>query len=577
MKLAQKLLLPPLVCAAVALGCGAIYGVTSHHQQTEARELGDRGRARQQALGRVRTQLVQMRGDVFRTLALMASMDDAAVAAARKALAAGVQEMQGTLAPLGAAADTQLREQLAAMAPLLADYLRQCDRAIDLSGMDPNVGVGGMRSAENTYAQAAKVLDAMVSRTEAQLVEQAAAAAGQALRLTILLGGITLLGTAGALVFGWRLQRRVVRDLRGAVQLSREVADGNLLVDLQAHGDDEVAELQRGLGAMVGGLRESIATVQAATRHIGHAARELSSGAGALSQRTQETSGALQQAAGSMTELSSTVDQTAASARTANDLASNAAGVARRGGEVVSQVVTTMGEINTSSRRISDIIGTIDGIAFQTNILALNAAVEAARAGEQGRGFAVVAGEVRSLAQRSATAAREIKSLIGGSVEKVDAGARLVADAGKTMDEIVASVQQVNAIIAEISAATGEQSAGIQLVNSSVSQLDVATQQNASMVSKSAASIEGLEQQAQRLADVVARFRIGSEPAVASAPHALPAPPAPPAATARVVAQAVVAKARHVAPAAKPAAKPAAVAAAATPAKAGTDDDWETF
>ncbi|MBI5721854.1 MAG: methyl-accepting chemotaxis protein [Burkholderiales bacterium] len=520
-----------------------------------------------------------MRGDVLRTLALMASLDDAAVAASRKALAAGMQEMQRTLAALGEAGDTQVRAQVAAMTPLMTSYLRQCDRAIDLSGTDPNIGVAGMRSAENTYAEAAKVLDALAARSEAQLDEQAAAAAARALHLSLVLGGITLLGTAGALAIGWRLQRRVVHDLRGAMHLSREVAAGNLLADLRAEGDDELAELQRDLSAMVGGLRVSIATVQAATQHIGGAAQEISSGAGALSRRTQETSGALQQAAGSMTELSGTVNQTADSARTATQLAANAATVAQRGGQVVSQVVATMGEINTSSRRIGDIIGTIDGIAFQTNILALNAAVEAARAGEQGRGFAVVAGEVRSLAQRSATAAREIKALIGGSVEKVDAGARLVADAGKTMDELVASVQQVSQLIAEISAAAAEQSAGIALVNSSVSQLDTATQHNADMVHKSAAAAASLEQQAQRLADVVARFRItaeGGSPAAAMAERPFAA-----AQPTRATALETLDKARRGAArrASASAAAPAmAATAAAAPATAvAGGDDWESF
>ena len=508
MKLAHKLLLPPLLCAAAALGCGALYAVASHHQQGQARELAEQGRGQQRALERVRVQFVQMRGDVLRTLALIASMDDATVAAARKALGERGQDIQRTLAALGEAGDASTREQLAAMAPLLASYLRQCDRAIDLSGTDPNIGVAGMRSAENTFAEAAKVLDALATHNEARLAAQAAAAGTHALRLSLALGGVMLLGTASALGFGWRVQRRVVRQLDDAVQLSRAVADGNLVVDLRVQGDDEVASLQRSLAAMVGGLRESIATVQGATQHIGLAAEEISGGAGALAQRTQETSGALQLAASSMTELSSTVNHTAESARTADQLAAGAAGVAQRGGEVVAEVVQTMGEINASSRRIADIIGTIDGIAFQTNILALNAAVEAARAGEQGRGFAVVAGEVRALAQRSASAAREIKTLIGTSVDKVEAGARLVDDAGKTMQELVGGVRQVSSLIAEISAATGEQSAGILHVNSSVAQLDSATQHNADMVQRSAAAAASLEQQARRLAEVVARFRI---------------------------------------------------------------------
>jgi methyl-accepting chemotaxis protein len=211
-----------------------------------------------------------------------------------------------------------------------------------------------------------------------------------------------------------------------------------------------------------------------------------------------------------MAALTTTVNQTAQSARTANQLASSASGVAQRGGEVVSQVVATMNEISVSSKKIADIIGTIDGIAFQTNILALNAAVEAARAGEQGRGFAVVASEVRSLAQRSAEAAREIKSLIGSSVEKVESGSRLVADAGSTMTEIVTSVQRVTDIIGEISAAAGEQSVGIQQVNEAVAQLDQATQQNAALVEESAAAAESLKEQSRQLVALVSTFQFGA-------------------------------------------------------------------
>jgi methyl-accepting chemotaxis protein len=227
-----------------------------------------------------------------------------------------------------------------------------------------------------------------------------------------------------------------------------------------------------------------------------------------LSQRTEQTASSLQQAASSMTQLTGTVRQSAEAASQANQLADSASSVARRGGAVVGEVVSTMDQISTASRRIADIIGVIDGIAFQTNILALNAAVEAARAGEQGRGFAVVAGEVRSLAQRSAEAAKEIKSLIGSSVERVEAGSRLVQEAGGTMNEIVASVQRVSDIIGEISAAAGEQSSGIGQVSQSVTQLDAMTQQNAALVEQSAAAAESLREQSQRLSGLVSAFRL---------------------------------------------------------------------
>jgi methyl-accepting chemotaxis protein len=255
-------------------------------------------------------------------------------------------------------------------------------------------------------------------------------------------------------------------------------------------------------------IQVSIATVRASTDSITTATAEIAQGNSDLSQRTEVAASNLQQTASSMAQLTGTVRQSADSATQANQLARSASAVAQRGGEVVAQVVTTMNEINTSSKRIADIIGTIDGIAFQTNILALNAAVEAARAGEQGRGFAVVAGEVRLLAQRSAEAAREIKVLIGNSVDKVGAGSRLVADAGSTMTEIVASVQRVSDMIGEIAAAASEQNAGIAQVNGAIVQLDQMTQQNSALVEESAAAAGSLQDQAERLAGVLAGFRL---------------------------------------------------------------------
>jgi methyl-accepting chemotaxis protein len=251
-----------------------------------------------------------------------------------------------------------------------------------------------------------------------------------------------------------------------------------------------------------------VSQVHASSQIIQLASAEVASGNGDLSQRTENAAGSLQQTASSMEQLTATVRQSEDAARQASNLAQSASSVAQHGGQAVAQVVATMDDINASSRRISDIIGTIDGIAFQTNILALNAAVEAARAGEQGRGFAVVASEVRSLAQRSAAAAREIKSLIGASVERVETGSRQVADAGRTMGDIVDSVQRVNLIIGEISAAAADQSAGIGQVNGAVAQLDQSTQQNAALVEQSAAAAESLREEAERLAQLVATFKL---------------------------------------------------------------------
>ncbi|MCD6674786.1 MAG: methyl-accepting chemotaxis protein [Burkholderiaceae bacterium] len=308
---------------------------------------------------------------------------------------------------------------------------------------------------------------------------------------------------------GWLVVRSVLRQIGGepveAMRVMDEVARGNLAarLDRAARGS-----LLDGLQTMIAALRKTIEQVHVSTESIRTAADEIAVGNLDLSQRTEETASNLQQTASSLEQITGAVRQTADSARTANQLASTASDVAARGGNVVEQVVATMGEIDESSRRIADIIGTIDGIAFQTNILALNAAVEAARAGEQGRGFAVVASEVRSLAQRSADAAKEIKDLIGTSVERVEAGSRLVRDAGESMSEIVVSVQRVTDIIGEITAAANEQSSGIDQINLAVTQLDQMTQQNAALVEESAAAAESLKQQATNLAAVVGVFQV---------------------------------------------------------------------
>jgi methyl-accepting chemotaxis protein len=331
------------------------------------------------------------------------------------------------------------------------------------------------------------------------------ATAAQARWQVLTIGGVALLfGT----LFAWVLTRSITRPIADAVDVADAVAQGDLSRQVVVDGRDEMARLKRSLGAMTSSLRTLVSQVRSATDSIGTASSEIATGNQDLSMRTEEAASSLQQTASSMEQLTGTVRQSAEAASQANQLASSAAEVAARGGAVVSQVVSTMEEINASSRKISDIIGVIDGIAFQTNILALNAAVEAARAGEQGRGFAVVATEVRSLAQRSAEAAKEIKTLIGASVDRVENGSRLVAAAGTTMSEIVGSVQRVSDIIAEITAGASEQSDGIGQVNLAVGQLDQMTQQNAALVEESAAAAQSLRDQAAQLSRVVASFHL---------------------------------------------------------------------
>jgi len=329
--------------------------------------------------------------------------------------------------------------------------------------------------------------------------------------VTIRVAALGVLVILSALIAGgWWLGRSIQQPLNVAIAAAERIAQGDLTVEISVDRADEFGDLSRALQGMSRSLSGLIGQVRLATDSIGTASSEIATGNIDLSGRTEQTSSNLQQAASSMAQLTGTVSQTAESARSANSLAASAAHVAARGGKVVAEVVTTMQDINSSSKKIAEIIGTIDGIAFQTNILALNAAVEAARAGEQGRGFAVVASEVRSLAQRSAAAAKEIKSLIGASVEKVESGTRLVTDAGSTMTEIVASVQRVNDIISEISSAAAEQSQSLGQVNGSVADLDRMTQQNAALVEQSAAAAESLKDQAKRLGALVSTFRLNA-------------------------------------------------------------------
>ena len=515
MKLSIQLLVAPVVTAVVALTAVATFAIVEQREVEMGRVAVAAASSKLASVNQARSQLTQVRAEVFRTLLLLSSLDDAAVKKTRADL---LREVDGVASLLGklqgsTGGDAGINQLTALAGPLLSQFAKQCDKAIDLSGMDPNVGVGAMRAADDTYDKLNKQLSAIVLRSQAELNEGEQASASRILLFSLVLGGLTLAATAGAMLFAWRMQRRIVADVAGAVNLSRAVAEGRLDIDAQSQRADEIGDLVRALGLMVQRLRGSMQAVLQATDSIGIAASEIADGNVDLSQRTEKAAGSLQQTASSTEQLTATVRQTADSARSASQLALSASEVALRGGSVVAQVVITMDEINASSKQIADITGVIDGIAFQTNILALNAAVEAARAGEQGRGFAVVASEVRSLAQRSAAAAKEIKALISASVERVESGARLVGDAGSTMNEIVASVRRVADIIGEISAAASEQSAGLGQVNDAVISLDQATQQNAALVEESAAAAESLRSQATKLNQVVASFQLGSNTA----------------------------------------------------------------
>ena len=509
LSIATKLWLPVLALAAMVLLMTVASATRTAKLQAQAQQT-------QQAQQRKFELSLRWRGLTEANAARAAAgllSTDAAVATTFKpqidATTATISEMQKELEAL--ATSDEEKAAMARIADTRKAYIASRNEAGKLKTegqAEASVAAlqGKMLPAIATYLEAQADFVKLQQQRSDALREQAGAERMRTVWIVALVMGLIVLGLAIATFY---LVRSISTPLRELVGLASRIGRGDLSQRVEAATRaDEIGDLQRALGAMRQALNRVVGEVRHSADSIQTASREIATGNTDLSQRTEQTASNLQQAASSMSQLTGTVRQSADAASTANQLAHSAAQVAQRGGTVVGQVVATMDEINSSSKKIADIIGVIDGIAFQTNILALNAAVEAARAGEQGRGFAVVASEVRSLAQRSAEAAREIKGLIGSSVDKVETGARLVQDAGSTMDEIVASVKRVTDIIAEISASTVEQSQGLGTVNASVGQLDQMTQQNAALVEESAAAAESLSEQALKLAELVSSFKL---------------------------------------------------------------------
>jgi methyl-accepting chemotaxis protein len=448
---------------------------------------------------------------IARTAIIAKSNDDTITKTFAEDIAQSVKrggELQKSLEPLLSSAAE--KEMYASIAALRKTY--QTDKEATMKAkLAGNAEVTAAAFEKNflpsSRAYHAKVLEFLqLQRAEIDATARAIDQAYQAsFNLMILLG---VLLVALSVLCAWLIARSITVPIRAAVEVATRVAQGDLTNDIVVTGKDEIGELLQALKGMNAGLVDIIRSVQTGAGSIASASGEIASGNLDLSSRTEQQAGSLEETAATMEELTSTVKHNAENARQANQLAQSASQTAVKGGDAVAQVVTTMASINDSSKKIVDIIGVIDSIAFQTNILALNAAVEAARAGEQGRGFAVVASEVRNLAQRSAGAAKEIKALIGDSVDKVNAGSKLVNDAGVTMEEIVGSVRRVTDIIAEITAASDEQRTGIEQVNRAIVEMDDVTQQNAALVEQAAAAAQSLQDQAAHLAQVVAVFRI---------------------------------------------------------------------
>jgi len=503
-----------------------------------------------------------------RAFAIMASTDAGLGSALKPAMSetsAAISKIQDRIKTL--ATSPEEVAALDAVSTARTSYLdlRKKLTAAKAEGTLPGDAVPKLEAAIGAYVGAQKTFVDL----ERRMVAEGIVATSDERMNTVYLS-LGLLGFVNLLLVGSTFVniRSLLRSLREVIGASERIARGDLRQEIRDDRKDELGQMFNGLGDMNRSLRKLITEVRSGSENIQVASSEIAAGNADLSTRTEHTASSLQETSSAMQQLTGTVRQSADAAAQANQLASSAADAAERGGQVVDQVVRNMDDISASSRKIGDIISVIDGIAFQTNILALNAAVEAARAGEQGRGFAVVAGEVRTLAQRSAGAAREIKALINASVEKVEAGSSLVQDAGSTMGEIVSSVRRVSDIIGEITASAAEQSQGIGQVDSAVTQLDQMTQQNAALVEESAAAAISLKDQAERLAGLVATFQIddGGAARKASAP-------------AHVTAAKAAIGAAKAAPA-RPAVKvsaPVAAPAPAAPASTGASDDWETF
>jgi len=513
-----------------------------------------------------------LRGDVYEAVLAGLSGDAEHIKEVRKEFTEHATNFKSRIeANSKLALDDEMQARLKALQGPLEAYIRSAEELIAVAGENDKAApkIKGFQTAFEALEKPMAVFSDQLEEAVKQRKKEVDDATHVAEVITLVM---TLLGVVLISILGIAILRSITGSIAGVQRAVDDLraGSGDLTRRLPPM-KGEFGELSTALNQFIGGLHDIVTRVRDSAEHIGMSSQQVEQGNRSLSARTESQAAGLEETASSMEELTSTVKRNAESAQRANELAQGASQVAVRGGDTVRGVVTTMNDISTSSRKIADIIGVIDSIAFQTNILALNAAVEAARAGEQGRGFAVVASEVRALAQRSAQASREIREMIQASVEKVDSGTRFVGDAGKTMDDIVAAVKEVSGIISDISSASQEQLSGIEQVNRAITEMDTSTQQNAAMVEQSTAAATNMADQARELVTAVARFKLNIAAHVRSQP-AQPAatPPRPPAPTPSRVTPRETALPRATARAALP-------PRAAPKAAQETDGEWKEF
>jgi len=462
-------------------------------------------------LGELRQQLLVVNGDVLRSIANSgAGVKQEVVEAFDQKLRKALQGMLKELGDVRAhfKSDPAADKQLEQMQAIYKKYITAVEGGIDMKDADLPSAMSFLTTSENAFAELQKVLGQLQASEARLAAEQGEQASGSLLKSQRAAMGLCALALLVGMGVTWFSVRRIVTPLRDAMGVAQQIAAGDLVVTAASDASDETGRVLQALDSVSGSLRAMITDIRRAAEQIDTASAEIAVGNHDLSSRTERTAAFLQQTASSVQQLTQTVQVNAESAQQANQLATEATQVARRGGAAVTEVVDVMARIHQQATKISEITAVIDGIAFQTNILALNAAVEAARAGEQGRGFAVVATEVRQLAKRSADAAKEIKGLIGATVEQVGAGVDRVKDAGETMKEVVSSIDRVGHVIEEISRASTDQASGIAEVNRAVSEMDKTTQQNAALVEEAAAATSSLKQQAHGLVQAVAAFKV---------------------------------------------------------------------